>query len=141
MTSFSAVPNWSLCAEMRRSGVILGNRVHDELVAGLPEPVPGAAEPSCGLEACGGVGANTWRVGLEDLEPDHAQGGDVEAVVEGEQGRFGGQAASASFWGEEDEELGGADLVVDEQRGESDRLRFWVALGVVDGETELVQGA
>jgi hypothetical protein len=32
----------------------------------------------------------------EDLEPDHAQRGDVEAVVEGEQGRFGGQAASTA---------------------------------------------
>ncbi|PNE38463.1 hypothetical protein AOB60_31035 [Streptomyces noursei] len=63
-------------------------------------------------------------VGGEDLEPDHAQIGDVEGVVEGEKGGLGAQATSAGFGGEHDDVFGGADRVVGQEGGDADGYGF-----------------
>lgn len=62
-------------------------------------PVTGVAESSRQMEACLLVCADRSGVGFQDFEPYQGERGEVEGVVEGEAGGFGGQALAACLGG------------------------------------------
>jgi hypothetical protein len=89
------------------------------------------------MKACVLVGADRGGVGFQDFQPYLGERGEVEGVVEGEAGGFGGQAVAAHLGGQQDEEFGGANLMVDREAGQPAGCGF--VLEVVDGESDLVQ--
>ena len=61
----------------------------------------------------------------------------MKTVVDGEQGRLGGQTPARCSGPEHDDEFGGPDLVVDQQGGQA--YRTGVTIQIVDSEADSVE--